>query len=146
MEPYLKVDDKIFVNKLAYKLHDIERGDVIVFEAPEAVRTDKIKDLVKRVVGLPGETVEGRCPGGQQECIVQIYVNGKLLEEPYLHEDNLKYGAFAPITIPSNSVLALGDNRDASEDGRRFGPIPTDTIVGRAYFRIWPMDRFGSLG
>jgi signal peptidase I len=145
MDPYLKVNDKIFVNKMAYQFHDIERGDVVVFDAPEQVRTAEIKDLIKRVVGLPGETVEGRCPQDELRCEVEIYIDGKKLDEPYL-PDGLEYSPFEPITVPANSILPMGDNRDDSEDGRVFGPIPTDTIVGRAFFRLWPADGFGFLG
>lgn len=144
MDPTLKVNDKIFVNKLAYKFHDVERGDIIVFDAPEQVRTEKIKDLIKRVVGLPGDTVEGRCANNETTCEVDIYVNGKKLNEPYL-VDGLQYSPFPPITVPANSVLPMGDNRDNSEDGRVFGPIPKDTIVGRAFFRLWPISGFGFL-
>jgi signal peptidase I len=145
MDPYLKVNDKIFVNKLAYKFHDIKRGDVIVFDAPEGVKTEKVKDLIKRVVGLPGDTVEGRCPNGETKCVVQIYVNGKRLKEPYL-VPGIVYGTFTPIQVPANSVFVMGDNRDDSEDGRFFGPTPKKTIVGRAFFRIWPASGFGFLG
>ena len=122
----------------------MERGDIIVFDAPEQVRTEKIKDLLKRVVGLPGDTVEGRCANNETTCEVDIYVNGKKLNEPYL-VDGLQYSPFPPITVPANSVLPMGDNRDNSEDGRVFGPIPKDTIVGRAFFRLWPISGFGFL-
>ncbi len=147
MEPYLKIDDKIFVNKMAYQLHDVERGDLIVFSAPESItaRDPDIKDLVKRVVGLPGETVEGRCPQAQEVCEVEVLVNGVVLNEPYLAPENKVYSAFEPISVPANSVLVLGDNRDDSEDGRFFKATPKDDIVGRAFFRVMPLNRFGFL-
>ena len=153
MDPYLKVNDKIFVNKLAYTFHDVERGDVIVFDAPDSVKnqhvegssTPKIEDLIKRVVGLPGETVEGRCAiETANQCVVDIYINGKKLNEPYLSK-NISYAPFDPIQIPANSILAMGDNRDDSEDGRFFGPTPKKSIIGRAFFRLWPSSRFGFL-
>ncbi len=153
MDPYLKVNDKIFVNKLAYTFHDVERGDIIVFDAPDSVKNQniegsnapQIKDLIKRVVGLPGETVEGRCElETVNQCVVDIYINGKKLNEPYLSK-NISYAPFEPIEIPANSVLAMGDNRDDSEDGRFFGPTPKKSIIGRAFFRLWPSSRFGFL-
>lgn len=144
MDPYLRVNDKIFVNKLAYQFHNIERGDVIVFDAPDSVRTNEVKDLIKRVIGLPGDKVEGRCPDNQTQCVVEIYVNDRKLTEPYLVE-GIVYEPFPPIQVPANSVLVLGDNRDESKDGRVFGPIPKDTIVGRAFFRLWPGNGFGFL-
>ena len=144
MDPYLKVNDKVFVNKMSYTFSDIERGDVLVFDAPDDIKTDKIKDLIKRVVGLPGETIEGRCKNGQDVCIVDIYIDGKKLEEPYLKSD-IYYEHFTAITIPANSIFMMGDNRDDSEDGRVFGPIPISSVVGRAFFRLWPMSGFGFL-
>lgn len=144
MDPYLKVNDKILVNKLAYKFHDVERGDVVVFDAPKSIRTNKIKDLVKRVVALPGETVEGRCPDGETSCELEMYINGKKLEEPYL-VDGIIQKPFGPVSVPSNSIFVMGDNRDDSEDSRFFGPIAKSTIVGRAFFRIWPGSGFGFL-
>lgn len=144
MDPTLKVNDKIFVNKLSYKIHDVNRGDIIVFDAPVAVRTEKIKDLVKRVVGLPGDSVEGRCPDSQKQCVVKIFINGKEFKEPYL-ETGIVYAPFEPISVPANAVFVMGDNRDDSEDGRFFGPISEDTIVGRAFFRLWPPSGAGLL-
>lgn len=144
MDPYLKVNDKVFVNKIAYKFHDVQRGDIVVFDAPPSVKTPQINDLVKRVVGLPGETVEGKCAKRETLCVVSIYVDGEKLEEDYL-EPGIVYRPFEPIDIPANSLLVMGDNRDDSEDGRYFGPIPIDSIVGRAFFRIWPIERFGFL-
>ena len=154
MEPYLQIDDNIFVNKMAYDFHDVERGDVVVLKAPESITQNdpEIKDLVKRVIGLPGEVVEGRCENEAESCIVKVYVTKpgskpKLLNEPYLSID-LKYSVykpFEPISVPSNSVLLLGDNRGNSQDGRFFGPVNTNDIIGRAFLRIWPLGRAGLL-
>lgn len=144
MEPYLMVNDKIVVNKMAYSFHTIARGDIVVFDAPKSVKTPKVQALVKRVVGLPGDTVEGRCDDNEIRCVVRVYVNGKRLNEPYLVKD-LAYSKFGKIDVPANSVLMMGDNRDNSDDGRFFGPTPKNTIVGRAYFRIWPLKNFGPL-
>lgn len=144
MDPTLKVNDKIFVNKVSYKFGDVTRGDIVVFDAPDSVKTAQIKDLVKRVIGLPGDLVEGRCENKIKKCVVDIYVNGEKLDEPYL-EENIIYSPFTPISVPANSILVMGDNRDDSEDGRYFGPISEDLIVGRAFFRIWPLSNAGFL-
>lgn len=144
MVPYLNKNDKITVNKLSYKFHDVERGDVVVFEKPKLVTQAKVKFLIKRVVGLPGETVEGRCPADQQICPVTIYIDGKKLNEPYLVK-NLEWIPFDKITVPADSVFVMGDNRNNSQDGRFFGTTPKNKIIGRAFFRIWPLDNFGFL-
>lgn len=149
MEPNLKIDDNIFVNKLAYEFNDIERGDIVVLVAPKEVteRDPKIQDLIKRVIGLPGDTVEGRCDDGQTQCKVKIYVNDKLLKEPYIDKDDYYsvYSPFEPIPVPANSVLLLGDNRAHSSDGRVFGTVKTNEIIGRAFLRVWPLGRAGLL-
>src|SRR5690242_528822 len=113
MVPTLKTNDRVLVNKLSYKLHDIHRGDIVVFTKPPAETSD-IKDLVKRVIGLPNETVEGRDG--------HIYINGKLLKEPYLPK-GVTTSTFGPESIPSNSIWVMGDNRTYSRDSRYFGPI-----------------------
>lgn len=149
MEPNLKIDDNVFVNKLAYEFNDIERGDIVVLKAPKEVteRDEKIKDLIKRVIGLPGDTVEGKCNDGETQCKVKVYVNGKLLKEPYINKDDYYsvYAPFDPISVPANSVLLLGDNRAHSSDGRVFGTVKEDEIIGRAFLRVWPLDRAGLL-
>jgi signal peptidase I len=135
MEPTLKTNDRVLVNKLSYRLHDVHRGDIVVFEKPPQETSD-IDDLVKRVIGLPGETVEGRDG--------RVLVNGDALDEPYLPDDATT-ADFGPVEIPDDSVWVMGDNRTNSEDSRFFGPIPTSTIVGRAFVRIWPLTRLGTL-
>lgn len=156
MDPTLKVNDKIFVNKLSYNFHDIERGDIVVFDAPKSIYENSvaqhninkdapvIKDLIKRVIGLPGETVEGKCKDDSLMCELDIYIDGKKLNEPYLVPGMLN-APFSSGQIPANSYFVMGDNRDNSEDGRIFGPIDKDMIVGRAFFRIWPGSKFGFL-
>jgi signal peptidase I len=131
MVPALKTNDRVLVNKLSYKLHDVHRGDIVVFTKPKN-EPSNIKDLVKRVIGLPNETVEGQ--GGH------IYINGRLLPEPYLPRGTVT-SDFAAVTIPSNSVWVMGDNRGDSRDSRYFGPIPKSSIVGRVFVRIWPLTR-----
>jgi signal peptidase I len=135
MVPTLKIHDRVLVNKLSYKMHSVHRGDIVVFTKPPREASD-IKDLVKRVIGLPGETVEGR--NGH------VYINGKLLEEPYLPAGTVTE-TFAATPIPSNSVWVMGDNRQNSADSHVFGPIRESSIVGRVFVRIWPLSRLGFL-
>lgn len=135
MVPTLKVNDRVLVNKLAYKLHPVHRDDIIVFKAPPG--TDpSINDLVKRVIGLPGETVAAH--GGH------VYIDGKQLSEPYLPAGTLT-SDFPPYHIPANSYWVMGDNRDNSKDSREFPAhfITKGNIVGRVFIRIWPLSRFG---
>ncbi|MEI2834331.1 MAG: signal peptidase I [Acidimicrobiia bacterium] len=154
MEPTLQINDNVFVNKMSYQFNSIERGDIVVLVAPESVsqNNEEIKDLIKRIVGLPGETIEGKCSDGVNKCKVKIYITKpggmpQLLKEPYLSNDPFytSYAPFDAIAVPNNSVLLLGDNRANSSDGRVFGPVNTDKIIGRAFFRIWPIRRAGLL-
>jgi signal peptidase I len=155
MEPQLKVNDRVVVSKLAYRLHPPRRGDIIVFDAPpseqqpqsgnrnavvRALRTvgeaigviQARTEFIKRVIALPGETVEGR--GGH------VYVNGQYLYEPYL-ASGLQTSTFAPVTIKPGFLWVMGDNRDDSRDSRFFGAIPRSKVVGRTIWRIWPPGR-----
>ena len=102
MVPTLVKNDRVLVNKLSYKLHDVHRGDVVVFTAPPGAATAQVKDLIKRVVGLPGETIEGR--NGS------IFINNKPLDEPYLPPD-VRSRDFPPEKVPPKRVWVLGDNR-----------------------------------
>jgi signal peptidase I len=122
--------DRVLVNKLSYHLHDIHRGDIVVFERPPKVADSEIKDLIKRVIGLPGDVVEGK-EG-------QVWVNGKALDEGYL-DDGTTTSDFAPQTIAKDQIWVMGDNRGNSEDSRYFGPIDEDLVVGRAFVRVWPI-------
>lgn len=128
-------NDRILVNKLSYRLHDVNRGDIIVFEAPEERQTDGIKDYVKRVIGLPGEKIEVRNN--------QVYIDDRPLDEPYINENcrnAVAEGLTAQLILPDH-VFVMGDNRCHSSDSRVFGPIPIDSIIGRAFVRIWPITR-----
>jgi signal peptidase I len=136
MLPTLKIGDRVLVNKLSYRLHDPNRGDVVVFKAPPAAATAEIKDLVKRVVGLPGETIEGK--NGR------IYINGKLLKEDYLPKP-VESVEFGPQKLKPDEYFLLGDNRQNSEDSTKFGPVNRDQLIGRAFIRIWPPNRLGFL-
>ncbi|MEM8922916.1 MAG: signal peptidase I [Actinomycetota bacterium] len=135
MESTLSVDDRVMVNKISYRLHDIHRGDVVVFARPDG-QEGPIKDLIKRVIGLPGETVEAR------DNIV--YINGIRLQEPYL-DPGIITADFGPTVVPEGEVFVMGDNRGASFDSRRFGSIGEDRVVGRAFVLFWPINRLGPL-
>jgi signal peptidase I len=136
MVPTLHKDDRVLVNKLSYRLHDVHRGDIVVFRAPPQAATREVKDLIKRVIGLPGETVEGR--GGD------VYINGKPLDEPYLPA-GVRSREFPAEKIPEDGYWVLGDNRQDSRDSTFFDAIDGDTIVGRAFVRIWPLPDLGLL-
>jgi signal peptidase I len=151
MTPTLKVHDRILVNKLSYDMHPVRRGDIVVFtRSPDMVGADgNIKDLVKRVIGLPGDTIS-TTPDGH------IAINGKVLKESYLPAGTLPGPAITrttgclpgpptSCTIPAGHYFVMGDNRDDSSDSRVFGPIAKSQIVGRAFILIWPLPDFGLL-
>lgn len=135
MAPTLQVNDRVLVNKLSYDLHEVNRGDLVVFESLPNESADT-KDLIKRVIGLPGETVSSRDG--------QILINGQVLEEPYLDE-GVTTGPLEPTTIPPDHVWVMGDNRANSRDSRFFGPVPQSLIIGRAFVRVWPITDIGLL-
>jgi signal peptidase I len=139
MVPTLKKSDRVLVNKLSYKLHKVHRGDIVVFERPpeEQGGDPAIKDLIKRVVGLPGETISSDESG-------RVLINGKPLEEDYLPEGMLTTGITTQ-TIPVDHYWVMGDNRTNSKDSRVFKAIDEDLIVGRAFVRVWPLSAFGFL-
>ena len=119
MEPTLDVGDRVLVNKLSYKFHEVNRGDVVVFERPPGASTGQngeIKDLIKRVIAVGGDTVEAK-EG-------EVFVNGERIDENYLEP---------------------GTSTDNSEDSRIFGPIDEDAIVGRAFIRVLPITDIGWL-
>ena len=137
MVPELKVHDRVLVNKVSYRLHDIHRGDIVVFKRPpNEIGNDAIKDLIKRVIGLPGDTIEGRNN--------HIFVSGRQLDEPYLHA-GVVIDDFSPRRIPAGHYFVMGDNRTNSKDSRAFGPIPRSLVVGRAFVRVWPVTNLSLL-
>jgi signal peptidase I len=135
METTLSINDRVLVNKVSYRLHDINRGDIIVFARPDD-QEGEIRDLIKRVIALPGETVEGR----ENE----LYINGQRLIEPYLDVGVITTD-FGPTVIPEGEIFVMGDNRSESYDSRLFGTISQDRVVGRAFVLFWPISRVGSL-
>lgn len=137
MEPTLLVGDRILVSKLSLDFGSIHRGDILVFKAPPAENCGTpVKDLVKRVIGLPGDhlTSNGNT----------IYVNGKVLKITWTHYEPLGR-AIGNVTVPKNDYFMMGDNYPDSCDSRYWGPVPRSDIVGRAFFRIWPLSRMGFL-
>ncbi len=148
MAPTLEVNDRILVNKASYKLHAVHRGDIVVFKAPPGETSETIKDLVKRVIGLPGETVEAR--DSHVYIIKPGQTAGQELDEPYVKttpdcpagtQSAVAGHALQVIHVPANEYFVMGDNRCASEDSRAFGPIKKSSIIGRAFIRIWPLTR-----
>lgn len=136
MAPTLQVGDRVLVNKLSYRFHDPHRGDIVVFRAPPHATDGSIKDLIKRIVGLPGETIEGRDG--------RIYINGTVLKEPWLPKD-VQSRTFGPEKVDARSYWVLGDNRLDSKDSTFFKSVPRSLIIGRAFIRIWPFASFGFL-
>lgn len=140
MESTLFQDNRVLVNKLSYRLHDIHRGDVVVFERITMDgATVAHDDLIKRVVALEGDTVEIK------NC--ELFVNGAVVSEEYLPEDDLSQNDLnsrcgQPVveksTVPAGKVYVLGDNRPESFDSRRFGPIEKKLVIGRAFVVVWP--------
>ena len=149
MSPTLVKDDRVIVNKLSYKLHPIHRGDVIVFERPANEPANGIKDLIKRVVALPGERIsliDGT-----------VRIDGRKLAEPYVHGlptvampgcgtgDVTGIDTEQGLLIPKGHIFVMGDNRTNSTDARCFGPIDEDLVVGRAFVIMWPPSKAGGL-
>ena len=160
MEPQLTAGDRVVVSRLAYDLHEPRRGDIVVFDDPteldrgddsfvlvrlgrdalEAVGVVRPsgKELIKRVIGLPGETVSARAG--------VVYIDDQPLHEPYLPAGSVT-NDFAPIAVADGHVFVMGDNRTNSKDSRMFpgGGVPTDSVVGRAIARVWPPGRVAFL-
>ncbi|MGH9114307.1 MAG: signal peptidase I, partial [Acidimicrobiales bacterium] len=136
MEPTLQVNDRVLVNKLSYDLHPVHRGDIVVFRKPPNDVSPGISDLIKRVIGLPGETISAH--GGS------VYINGQKLAEPWLPK-GVTTAAFGPVHIPKGDYFMMGDNRGDSADSRVIGPVSAKLFVGRAFVRVWPLSRLGGL-
>lgn len=143
MEPTLLIDDRLLVDKVGYRFGAPVRGDIVVFDPTSALQKDGFKEaFIKRIIGLPGEQVSIHNN--------RVYINGKLLTEPYI-QPNITTSVLAcggmpafldkPQIIPADSYLVLGDNRDNSFDGRCWGVVPRQNIIGRAAIRFWPLNR-----
>ncbi|MGH9679275.1 MAG: signal peptidase I [Candidatus Acidiferrales bacterium] len=133
MTPMISDQERIFINKFVYRFEPIQRGDVVVFWYP----LDRSKSFIKRVVGLPNDTVEIR-EG-------RVYVNGKYLPEPYVPPQSEDYGSYPATRMPKGEYFVMGDHRISSNDSRIFGPVPRRFIYGKAVFAYWPVDHFGSI-
>ncbi len=132
MVPRLEVDDRVLVNKLTYDVRDPARGDIVVFRTPPHSNITGMDDLVKRIVGMPGDTIEGRDG--------RIFINGSLLAEPYL-DPGVQSKTFGPEKVPANSYFMLGDNRQSSNDSTIWGAANRDLFVGPVFSTIWPLNR-----
>ena len=133
MLPTLHEGDRVLVNKLD---DEPARGELVVFERPPGQPDDGIKDLIKRVVGLEGETIEARDG--------VVHVDGRPLEESYL-PDGVTTTNLERQTIPAGHMFVMGDNRGDSADSRVFGPVDVDLVVGKAFVRVWPVPDIGLL-
>ena len=162
MVPTLEIGDRVLVEKVSFLFGDPGRGDLVVFERklPGFTGTDEAddesvfrdivnafrelfgfptgpsQDFIKRVIGVEGETVEGRDG--------EVWVDGEPIEEPWLPK-GFETAPFLPIKVGEDEVFVMGDNRADSEDSRSFGPIPEANIVGRAFLLVWPPGDFGGL-
>jgi signal peptidase I len=130
--PTIQVDDRVLVDKVSYHLGSPRRGDIAVFRPPAGSGLGH-DDLIKRVVGLPGEKI--RVMEGK------VFINGEALHEPYLNE--APNYTLPERTIPADSVFVMGDNRNNSADSHVWGYLPVENIIGKATFRYWPVPRAG---
>jgi len=131
MLPLLEDGERIIVNKFVYRFHPIERGDVVVFWYPR----DPSVSFIKRVVGLPGDTVEVR-EG-------DVYVNGHLMQEDYILPRFRDDESYAAMEVKKGYYYVMGDHRNSSNDSRSWGEVPERYIYGRAVFRFWPLAKMG---
>ena len=157
MVPTLAIDDRVLVNKLSYTFSDPEAGDVIVFDSPFAsdevdeslldtvtrnvaealgLRTADAADLIKRIVAVGGDSI--------RIADNQVYVNDVAIDEPYVAQGSTMPDLEAT-EVPLGHVWVMGDNRNKSQDSRRFGAIPVDEVIGRAFVIVWPVDRWSGL-
>ena len=159
MLPTLQINDRLIIDKLGYKFRDPQRGDIVVFNPTNELKTQYKDAFIKRIVGLPGDRIELK--NGK------VYVNDKIVEETYVASDlnpaelearkenhqQTRIDVCPPdkrflsqaVTVPPDSYLVMGDNRNHSYDGRCWGFVPYENIIGRAIFRFWPLDTIGSI-
>ncbi len=131
MIPTLEVGDRVLTNKFIYRFEAPERGDVVVFRSVEGEEDD----LIKRVVGVPGDEISVR--NGT------LFVNGEAQKEPYVNRDTPDVNTYGPMRVPEGHVFCMGDNRANSRDSRFFGPVPYENIEGEAFVTFWPPSRLG---
>ncbi len=141
MEPTLHVGDRVLVNRFSYDLDDVDRGDIVVFERPESWGSADVDDLIKRVIGLPGEEITFEDN--------QVHVDGEAIEEPWLpdgtRQDRPWEACDPSCELGPDEIFVLGDNRDNSEASNRHGPLDFDRVIGHAIIRVWPLGDFGGI-
>lgn len=135
MVPTLRVGDQLAVEKLSTLVRTPRQSEVVLFRPPDGVAKKKNQVYIKRVVGEPGDTVE--IHDGL------VFVNGRLLEEPYCSTDDIPQYDFGPADVPPNFLFVLGDNRNHSFDSHLWGFLPVENVIGHAILRYWPLERFG---
>ena len=134
MEPTIEINDRFMMDKLSYRWQDPHRGDIVVFTPPKALLEQNMKDnLVKRLIGLPGDRVEIK--NGT------VFINGTVLAESYTKE--AAHYDMPTVIVPDHQYLMLGDNRNNSYDSHYWGFVPRKNIIGRAWVRYYPFDRLG---
>ena len=133
MMPALADQERVFINKFTYRfgISSVGRGDTVVFWYPG----DPSKSYIKRVIGLPGDTVEVRQG--------KVYVNGAAIDEPYVESEFRDRGSLEAVKVAEGSYFVMGDHRNASNDSRNWGPVPAGAIFGKAVLVYWPIDKFG---
>jgi signal peptidase I len=142
MEPTLQIGDRIIVNKLSVTFGTINVGDVVVFKAPPAENCgEPVTDLVKRVIGIPGDSLKSKGNTIYLKNASQ-HVGWHALREKWTHTEPLGQ-AITPITLKKNQYFMMGDNHSDSCDSRMWGPVPRSDIIGKAFVRIWPFSRIG---
>jgi signal peptidase I len=132
-----RFSDRVLANRFIYHLRDPRRGEIVVFDTPDAAR---IKcgaggTFVKRLIGLPGETIEERDG--------YVFIDGKKLNEPYIKPGRRDVRNYGPLVIPTNHYFFMGDNRAESCDSREWGTVPRGNLIGEVFATYWPPDRIG---
>jgi signal peptidase I len=135
MQPSLRPGDRVLVDKMRFRLDEPRRGDVVVFDKPpNAGGSAEVKNLIKRVIAVPGDEIEARQG--------LVYRNGEVLAEPYLRPGTVTTDSPRQ-QVPPDRYWVMGDNREVSEDSRLFGPVPSSVLLGRALVRVWPFSDRG---
>jgi signal peptidase I len=134
-----RFSDRVLANRFIYHLRDPQRGEIVVFDTPDAARVKcgAGGTFVKRLVGLPGETIEVRLERGEG----YVYVNGRRLEEPYIEDGRRPNREFGPQKVPADSYFMMGDNRTQSCDSREWGSVPRESLIGKVFATYWPPTR-----
>ncbi len=134
-----RFSDRVLANRLIYRVRDPKRGEIIVFETPPAAqaRCGAGGTFVKRLIGLPGETLELRSEAG----LSYVYINGKKLDEPYIGKDRRDSRGPETFSVPNGQYFMMGDNRSQSCDSREWGTVPRDNLIGKVFATYWPPNR-----